>query len=702
MNFEIKIAQNAGFCFGVERAVKTVYSLCESEKDTVIATLGSLIHNPTITGDLSDRGVRVIDSDGIDGLFEEAENGRKVMVVIRAHGVQKEIYEKLESCSEKSANFRFADCTCPYVKKIHDIVKNNTGENDLLIVFGDPDHPEVKGIVSFAKGEYLVIRSCDELDVGQIAQKPVVLVSQTTQNLTEWKKTQKIIEKYCTNRHIFDTICTVTGKRQNETALLAEKVDCMLIIGGKNSSNTNKLFSVSKERNPNTFLIENADEIPFDKIGDAKIIGISAGASTPGDIIQEVKNTMSELNEKVAAEVTQDSVEKPDEGNFAELLENSLKTLNTGDIVKGTILSVNDNEIQVDLGAKFTGIIPYSEVSEDPSVKLSDSFKIGDEIEAMVTRVSDLDGVATLSKKRVDVISSWKSIIDARENDTVLEGKIVDVIKGGMLILINGQKVFIPASQSGLPKDAQLNELKGTTQKVKIIDINEQRKRAVASIRVVKREERKAKENEIWANIEKGKKYEGKVKSMTSYGVFVDLGGVDGMVHASELSWTHIKHPSEVVSVGDTITVFVKDFDPEKKRISLGYKTEENDPWNKFTAEYAKDDEVEVKIVSMMPFGAFAEIIPGVDGLIHISQIANRKITKPADVLELGQTVKVKITDIDTANRKVSLSIRALLSDEAPVEEEKEEAPVEEAKEEAPAEEAKEENEEKPAETTEG
>lgn len=680
---EIRVARNAGFCFGVERAVREVYSLCEENGNTTICTLGNLIHNPTITSDLSRKGVRTVNEGDIDRLFEEATDERPVRIVIRAHGVQKEIYEKLERYSRKKTCFGYTDCTCPYVKKIHDIVKTNALPGTYLVVFGDPDHPEVKGIVSFAGGEYKVIRSENELDFNEIAQKRVVLVSQTTQNLTDWKKSQKNIEKHCTNRLIFDTICSVTEKRQNETEALAKQVDLMIVIGGRNSSNTNKLYSVSKKVNDNTFLIENASELPLERVRGAGIIGISAGASTPGWIIQEVKNTMSELNEKIAAEVTQDSVEKNDEGTFAELLENSLKTLNTGDIVKGTVLSVNDNEIQVDLGAKFTGIIPYSEVSEDTSVKLSDLFKIGDEVEAMVIHVSDSDGVASLSKKRVDAISSWKSILDARENDTVLEGKIVDIVKGGMLILINGQKIFIPASQSGLPKDAQLNELKGTTQRVKIIDINEQRRRAVASIRVVKREERKAKEAEIWASLEKGKKFEGKVKDMTNYGVFVDLGGVDGMVHSSELSWTHIKHPSEVVSVGDTISVYVKDFDPEKKRISLGYKTEENDPWNKFTAENSVGDTVEVKIVSMMPFGAFAEILPGVDGLIHISQIANRKITKPADVLELGQVVKVKITDIDTENRKVSLSIRALLNDEAPAEEAPaEEAPAEEKTEE--------------------
>ena len=347
--------------------------------------------------------------------------------------------------------------------------------------------------------------------------------------------------------------------------------------------------------------------------------------------------------------------------NFAEMLENSFKTLYTGETVTGTITSITPNEVHVDLGTKVTGIIPMDEMSDKPGFKVEDSYKVGDEIECIVCKVSDLDGVATLSRKRIESVLNWRNIVAANEAGEILEGKITDAVKGGLIINVNGTRLFIPASHSGLPKNADLSALVGTTQRVKIIDLNEQRHRAVASIRVVKNEERKAKEAEVWDNIEEGKQYTGVVKSLTSYGAFVDLGGVDGMVHTSELSWKRIHNPSEVVSVGDTITVYVKGFDREKKRISLGYKTEETNPWNLFVSQYHIGDVVSCRIVSMMPFGAFAEIIPGADGLIHISQIVDRKISKPADVLELGQIVDAKIIDIDTEAKKISLSMRALL-----------------------------------------
>ena len=347
--------------------------------------------------------------------------------------------------------------------------------------------------------------------------------------------------------------------------------------------------------------------------------------------------------------------------NFAQLLEDSFKTLNTGDIVTGVITSVAPNELKVDLSAKVTGIVPFDEVAEDSSTDLTAIYKVGDTIEAKAIRVSDVDGVATLSVKQVARITNFKKIAAAAETGEILEGKVTDVVKGGVVVTCMFTRVFIPAGQSGVARDGDMNELRGKTVRFKIIDVNNERNRAVGSIRVVEREARKAQLEEFWNTIEEGKQYTGTVKSLTSYGAFVDLGGIDGMVHASELSWTHIKNPAEVVSVGETLTVFVKSFDREKKRISLGYKTEETNPWTIFTNAYAVDSVAKVKIVSLMPFGAFAQVVPGVDGLIHISQIADKKIAKPADVLEVGQEVDAKIIAIDEENHKVSLSIRALL-----------------------------------------
>ena len=363
---------------------------------------------------------------------------------------------------------------------------------------------------------------------------------------------------------------------------------------------------------------------------------------------------MSELETKV----TDEGIGSED---FAGMLEGSLKTLNTGDAITGVVTAVMPGELQVDLGAKVTGIIPYDEVTDDSSVKLTDAYKVGDEIEAIVIKVSDKDGVATLSKKRIDNRLRWKKVLDAYNEDAVIEGTVTDVVKGGVLLDYEGSRIFVPASQTGVPRSGDMNELKGQTVKAKIIEVNEGKKRAVASIRRVKSEERKEKEAEFWANIEVGKQYDGVVRSLTSYGAFVDLGGVDGMVHSSELSWTRIRKPADVVSVGETIHVYVKDFNPETKRISLGYKTEETNPWNIFTGKYGVGDVAEVKIVSLMPFGAFAEIVPGVDGLIHISQITDHKIGSPAEVLEVGQTVNAEIVGIDDDTHQVSLSIRALM-----------------------------------------
>ena len=350
---------------------------------------------------------------------------------------------------------------------------------------------------------------------------------------------------------------------------------------------------------------------------------------------------------------------------FEELLESSFKTIKQGDIVTGTVTNVTDTELTLDLGAQVTGYIKAEQITDDSSAKLTDMFNKGDEIEARVTRLSDVDGIAELSKKQVDAAKNWQKIVDASENGEVLCGKVVDVVKGGVNVLVGANRVFVPASHTGVPKDGDLATLKGTEVKIKVIEIKGNR--AVGSIRLVLRDEKRAADEAFWSSMEEGKVFTGVVKSLTAYGAFVDLGGVDGMVHKTELSWSPIATPASVVSVGQELTVFVKSFDAEKKRISLGYKTDDTNPWYIFTGKYAVGDVASVKIVNMMPFGAFAEIVDGVDGLIHISQIAQQKIGKPADVLELGQVVDAKIIAIDEENQKVSLSIRALL-DEAQAE----------------------------------
>ncbi len=669
-NKRVKVAKLSGFCFGVDRAVREAeHLIAESPANTAIYTLGPLIHNPQMLQHFAENGIKEITPEEIDPLLSACDRTHHITLIIRAHGIEKQFSEKLQAFAEENPFFTLIDCTCPYVKKIHRIVSEHTTPDTLLIVIGSAEHPEVKGIISFANGPIIIFPDSGSILPPDDPEKPVLMVAQTTQNTEEWKKCQKFIQKLYTNPQIFDTICSVTENRQKETATLCKHVDLMLVIGGKNSSNTNKLFQIARTACKNTFLVERLSELPLEQLQPGIRVGIAAGASTPGSIIKEVETIMSENISRMEGE------------NFAELLEQSLKTLHTGETVKGVITSIAANEIFVDLGTKTTGVISSEDLSEDGSINPADVYKVGDEIEAIVTKVSDNDGVATLSRKRIERMNNWKKIVEAYENGEVLEGKIVDVVKGGVIILLHAVRVFIPASQTGLPNTADLSPLRGTEQKVKIIDLDQNRNRAIASIRVIQREERKALKEQFWANIEEGKHYTGTVKSLKNYGAFVDLGGVNGMVHITELAWTHIKHPSEVVKKGDVIDVYVKSFDSETKRISLGYKADEDNPWVLFTNQYKVGDVTSAIIMSLLPFGAFAQIIPGTDGLIHISQIANRRIANPAEVLTVGQTVNVKITDIDYENQRISLSMRALIEDDEPEEVEEVEEAVEEVEE---------------------
>ena len=408
---------------------------------------------------------------------------------------------------------------------------------------------------------------------------------------------------------------------------------------------------ICREHCGRVFLVDNASELRPEDFRGVSDVGITAGASTPAWIIKEVNKTMSEIT----------NVETVQEDNFAELLEQSIKTLNTGDKVIGTVTGIGNTEVQVDLGTKHAGYIPYDEVSTDPSVKPEDILKVGDEIEVFVVRVNDQEGTVQLSKKKLDGLKVWDDMTAWAENKTTVEGTITEENKGGLVANVKGIRVFIPASQSGIAKGGDMAGMVGKTVQLKITEVNRARRRVIGSIRAVNSEARKAAQEKIWSEIEVGKQYHGTVKSLTSYGAFVDIGGVDGMVHVSELSWNRIKTPADVVKVGDEIDVYVISFDPEKHKISLGYKTAEMNPWNQFMTKYSVGDVVDAKIVKLMTFGAFAEILPGVDGLIHISQIADRRIGKPEDVLSEGQDVKVKITDVDAENKRISLSIRALL-----------------------------------------
>ncbi len=637
---KLTLSTNAGFCPGVKKAHLFIEELLKKNVYDSIFTLGEIIHNRIYTEALRKKGVIPTDLLSLKEFLENSS--KKTALVIRTHGITKEELIILSELENKYQNFKFFDLTCPHVKKVQRIAEEHTSDKTVFLLFSDPDHPEARATVSYSKGEKYMFSTLEELSLIKIGDKTPVLCAQTTQNSQEFKKIKIFLKKLYTNAIFFDTICNVTEKRQNEAVQIAANSDAMIVIGGKTSSNTHKLYDLCKECCSDTVWIETASQLPKDFAKGAKSVGITAGASTPDGIILEVHKTMEREND------------------FKSMLEDSLKTLHTGETVVGTVVTIGKNEIKLDLGTKFTGVLEKEQITDDPSANLAEMFKVGDEVEVFVIRVEDGKGLATLSKKRVDADNSWVVLKEAFDNGEILEGKIVSVVKGGVILATSGNTVFIPASQTGIAKGGDLSVLVGTQQRVKLLEFDVARKKALGSIKVILNAEKKAAEEAIWATLEVGKHYMGTVKNLTSYGAFVDIGGVDGMIHNTELSWKRIKHPSQVVSVGQEIDVFIKELDVEKKRISLGYKTQENDMWFQFTQKFSVGDIVPAKIVSIMPFGAFAEVYEDVDGLIHISRISTERINSPADVLKVGDVVDVKITEIDDENRKLALSIRAI------------------------------------------
>ncbi len=639
----IKVASNAGFCFGVNRAVDTVYDLINQGEQ--VCTLGPIIHNPLIIEDLTKRGVLAVETP--------EQVGPDTTLVIRSHGVSNDVMQKI-----KNLNIRCVDATCPFVKKIHNIVSNTNHDSDIILIAGDKTHPEVQGIIGHCTANALVFDNSDEL-LDIIKNNPsfidlnVFVVAQTTFSVDRWQRCLEILKSTYKNLKVFDTICNTTVRRHSEAENLSKQVDTMIVIGGKNSSNTAKLFSIC-EKNCDSYLIERFDDLPIDKIKTSKVIGITAGASTPAKIIEEVKHKMEDMLKEGQVNLSEDM-------NFEEMLEESLKTLNNDDKVKGIVVGIAPNEVYVDVGRKQAGFIPAAELSNDPNAKPEDIVKIGDELELLIMRTNDQDGTIMLSKKRVDSVNGFNKIIEAHENNTVLSGKVVDVINGGVLASTSGVKVFIPASLATASKNEPLESLKNKEVQFRIIEVNQKRRRAVGSIRSVLNDAKTAEVEKFFDELEVGKVLNGEVKSLTPYGAFIGLGPVDGMIHISELSWERIKHPSEILTVGDEVEVTIKSFDKDAKRISLGYKRAEDNPWERLKNDYPIGSIVEAKIVGLTEFGAFAKILPGIDGLIHISQISDKHIAKAADALSVGDIVKVMITDVDFDKHRVSLSMKALL-----------------------------------------
>ena len=740
---EIKIADKAGFCFGVDRAVKIAYRTAEESQGPVY-TYGMLIHNGDVIRDLEQMGVVCAER------LEDIPAG--ATVIIRAHGISKAEYEQLEG-----KNAKVIDATCPFVKRIHKIAEEEYKSGRQVVIAGDKNHPEVKGINGWCENTAIIVASEDECDkiIEKMPQKDISIVAQTTLIPQKAKKVEQKLKKYFTNAIFFDTICSATEERQQAAETLAKECDLMLVLGGSGSSNTQKLFEICKQHCELTFKLENDKELDgivhLFKNNNIKKVGITAGASTPDKVIKEAKLTMAEITNEM---------------NFAELVEETLKPLTTGDIVKGVVIGITPTEVQVDIDGKYDGVIPASEMTNDVSANLADLVKVGDEVDVFVVHVSDRDGVVTLSKKKIDAEKGLQELRADFENQTVLNGRIVEIVRGGIVTIAKGVRVFIPASEAAERFVEDLGALLNTEASFRIIKMDTDRRgrlRVVGSIKSVAKEiaqkkadefwsaaevdkkytgtvksltafgafvdlggvdglihiselsdsrikhpsevvkvgdsidvyikelnketnkislvkelaaDKQAREAAFWAGLEVGKTVSGTVKSLTNFGAFVDIGGVDGLVHISELSWNRIKHPSEVIAVGDAIEVYIKEVNPETKKISLGHKKEEDSPWYQATKDLKVGDNIKCKVVRILPFGAFAEVAPFVDGLIHVSQIANTRIDKPSDVLNIGDEVEAQVIEINNETKQIGLSRKVLLPDYAPEAEKVEEEVV--------------------------
>lgn len=631
---DVEVAGTAGFCFGVARAVQTTEELL-NEGDRV-ATLGPLIHNPQVIEGLRRRGAVAVDAP------KDVPQG--AVAVIRSHGVAERVYEEL-----REGGVKFVDATCPFVTKIHDIARKAGEEGAVLLVAGDAEHPEVQGIVGHAAGPVEVFADLQALKdrISAVSPDvPIYVVAQTTYEVTKWLECASFLKKECTNSRVFDTICSATWARQQETEALARRNDLVIVVGGKGSSNTRKLYHVARAYTK-AVCIEAAEELSAPLFAGIKSVGITAGASTPLSAIEEVLTRMS------------DGI-REGEMTFEEMLDESMKPVYAGQIVKGVVEAVSANEVTVDIGTKHTGIVKLEELSDDPAVRSADEVaKRGDELELVVVKVSDQDGIVYLSKRQMEARKGAEEVAKAAEDGTVMDGYVIESNKGGLVALVKGVKVFIPASQATARRGDDYTALVRTHQKLVIKEFSP--RRTIGSIREVLSAEQKAAREAFWNDVEVGKHYVGTVKSLTTYGAFVDIGGVDGLVHISELSWSRIKHPSEIVNVGDTIEVYVKDVDRENQKVSLGYKKQEDNPWEKLRVEYPIGSVFTAPVVSLTQFGAFVRILPGIDGLVHISEISYDRVEKVSDVLSVGQEVEVKLLDVDYDRKRISLSMKALL-----------------------------------------
>ncbi len=623
-------AENAGFCFGVKRAV----DMTEKElinKNGNIYSLGPLIHNAQAVRKLEERGLKTIEN------ISDINDGK---VIIRAHGVPKSTIENIEKIE-----IDVVDTTCPYVISVHKKVEEFYKKGYNVVIVGDSNHPEIIGINGWCDNNGIIIKSEEEAKKIKGLDK-VCVVSQTTNKKEKFDAISEIVEEGNRNVEIYNTICSATSLRQDSAREVSKNVDAMIVIGGYHSANTNKLVEVSKENCENVYHIETTKDLSLEDFSKFNIIGITAGASTPDWIIEEVIGIMDNIENN---EMTMEML---------EAIEKSFTNINKGDVLKGEVLFVTNNEVMVNINYKSDGIISKEELSNDPDVKPEDLYKVGDEINVYVMRVDDGDGNVVLSSKRVEDSKRWDELEEIYKNEEEVEVTVLNSVKGGLIVLVNGVSGFMPASHVSVRYVSDLSEYKGEKFLAKIIDFDNSKKRIILSRKEVEKKELDKKIKELWENLEVDTLIEGVVQRLTNFGAFVDIGGLDGLIHISDLSWNRIKNPSEVVSVGEKVEVKVLALDKERNRISLGLKQTKEEPWVVFSNKVKVNDIVDGTIVNLMDFGAFVRLKDGVDGLLHVSEISNDHVDKPSDILKVGEEIKVKIIGINEEDKKVSLSTK--------------------------------------------
>ncbi|MFW5998309.1 MAG: bifunctional 4-hydroxy-3-methylbut-2-enyl diphosphate reductase/30S ribosomal protein S1 [Halanaerobiaceae bacterium] len=679
---EIITAEEAGFCFGVQRAIDMAINAVKNNKDTPVYTLGSLIHNPQVVNKLKELGISSISS--IDDVSEG-------ILIIRSHGVEPEILKKA-----KQKGLHIINATCPYVKKAQNYAHNLIKEGYQTFIFGDADHPEVKGIYGFTSNEAIIVKNPEKLQEIKIKNK-VGFVAQTTQSPSSYKDIIASLINRVNEMKVFNTICNTTQIRQQAATELAKKVDIMFVIGGYNSANTNRLAELCQETGTPTYHIETIEDLNWNWLQKKDKIGITAGASTPDWLIKEVIQAMSEkeqeknieeenkqvedvenleeeevekeVNEEVKTEENEEMENKEleneneeietEEMETVEYSDNDIANLKKGQIVEGTVVEVSEDGVYVDVNYKTEGFIPLHELSHSSFDNPEEVVETGDDLKVVVLTLEDDEGNLILSKKQADYEKAWEDIMEAYENDEVIEAEITKEVKGGLVVDV-GVRGFVPASHVAIGYVEDLSDYIGKTLPLKVIEVERENNNVVLSAKKVLEEQRESEKNETMNNLEEGQTIAGTITKLVDFGAFVDIGGIEGLLHISEMSWGRIEHPSDMFEEGQEIEVKVLSIDHDNERISLGYKQLQPDPWEQFAEKHYEGEVIEGTITKTVDFGAFMEIEQGIEGLIHISQLSQEHVKTPDEVVSVGETREAKILNIDPEQKRVGLSLKEL------------------------------------------